>query len=155
MTSVREVFAELDTNVRSIVKFGDGSMVEIEGIGMILFVCKTGEHKTLSGVYLIPKLTTNIISLGQMDELGYEVVIKEGVMWVCDEHRRLMAKVPRSSNGLYVLSMQVSQPVSLVARGADSAWLCHARFGHLNFRALRCLAREELVRGLLEINQVE
>jgi hypothetical protein len=155
MTGVQEVFTELDTNVCGTVKFGDGSMVEIEGIGTIMFVCKTGEHKTLSGVYLIPKLTTNIISLGQMDELRYEVVIRDGVMWVCDEQRRLMAKVQRSSNRLYVLSMQVSQPISLMAKGADSAWLWHARFGHLNFRALRRLAREELVRGLPEVDQVE
>jgi hypothetical protein len=76
-----------------------------EGVGPILFICKIGEHKTLSGVYLIPKLTTNIISLGQMDGLGYQVVIRDGVMWVHDEHRRLMAKVQRSLNKLYVLSM--------------------------------------------------
>jgi hypothetical protein len=63
MTGVWEVFTELDTNVHGTMKFGDGSVVEIEGIDTILFVCKTSEHKMLSGVYLIPKLTTNIISL--------------------------------------------------------------------------------------------
>jgi hypothetical protein len=85
MTGVWEVFTELDTNVYNTVKFGVGSVVEIEGIGTIMFVCKTGEHKTLSSVYLIPKLTTNIISLGQMDVPRYEIVIRDGVMWVCDE----------------------------------------------------------------------
>jgi hypothetical protein len=64
MTDVWEVFAELNTNIYSTIRFSDGSVVEIEDINTILFVCKTGEHKTLSEVYLIPKLTTNIISLG-------------------------------------------------------------------------------------------
>jgi hypothetical protein len=73
---------------------------------------------------------------------------------VCDEHQRLMAKVQQSSNILYVLCMQASQPVSLVAKGAESAWLWHALFGHLNFRALRRLACEGLVRGLSKIDQV-
>jgi hypothetical protein len=50
--------------------------------------------------------------------------------------------------------MQASQPVSLVAKGAESAWLWHALFGHLNFRALRRLACEGLVRGLSKIDQV-
>jgi hypothetical protein len=85
MTSVREVFAELNTNICGTVRFGDGSMVEIEGISTIVFICKIGEHKTLFGVYLIPKVTTNIISLGQLYELRYEILIREGVVWVRDE----------------------------------------------------------------------
>jgi transposase InsO family protein len=155
MTGVREFFAELNTNICGTIRFGDRSVVEIEGIGTVMFIYKTGEHRSLSGVYLIPKLTTNIISLGQLDELGYEIHIKRGVMWVPDEQQVLLAKVQCSTNRSYVLCMQVTQPVNLVGKGADSAWLWHARFGHLNFRALHRLAREELVKGLLEIDHVD
>jgi hypothetical protein len=38
-------------------------------------------------------LATNIITLGQLDELGYEIQIKGGVMWVRDEQHVLLAKV--------------------------------------------------------------
>jgi hypothetical protein len=31
----------------------------------------------------------------------------------------------------------------------------HARFGHLNFQALRLLSQEEMVRGMPEIEHVE
>jgi hypothetical protein len=155
MTGVRGAFAEIDTNVRSTVRFGDGSVVKIEGIGSIVFVCRNGEHRVLAGVYLIPKLTTNIVSLGQLDELGYEVLIKSGMMWVRDESHRLLAKVQRSTNRLYVLTMVVTQPVNLMAKGADNAWLWHAWFDHLNFLALRRLAREDMVKGLPEVEQVE
>jgi hypothetical protein len=44
MTSARSAFAELDLGVRGSVRFGDGSTVSIEGRGMVLFKCKTGEH---------------------------------------------------------------------------------------------------------------
>jgi hypothetical protein len=37
--------------------------------------------------------------------------------------------------------MEVVQPVSLMENGIECAWLWHARFNHLNFRALRSLAR--------------
>jgi hypothetical protein len=50
-----------------------------------MFIYKNGEHMSLSGVYLIQKLNTNIINLCQLDELGYEIQIKGGVMWVRDE----------------------------------------------------------------------
>ena len=54
----------LDSKVCGNVRFGDGSVVEIEGCGTIVFICKNGEHRALTGVYYIPKLKANIISLG-------------------------------------------------------------------------------------------
>jgi hypothetical protein len=117
MTGVQEIFTELNSNVHGTVKFDDGSVVEIEGIGTILFVCKNGEHRLLARVYLIPKLTTNIISLGQLDEIVYDIGIREGVMKVRDENQKFLARVERSSNKLYVLQMEIAQPVSLVAKG--------------------------------------
>jgi hypothetical protein len=64
MTGTCYVFTELDSGVTGTVKFGDGSVVGIQGKGTILFACKTGKHHRLDGVYYIPSLTTNIISLG-------------------------------------------------------------------------------------------
>jgi hypothetical protein len=44
MTGVHAAFAELNTNIHGTVRIGDGSMVEIVGIGTMLFICKSGEH---------------------------------------------------------------------------------------------------------------
>jgi hypothetical protein len=93
MAGVREVSVELDTNICRTIRFRDGSIVEIEGISTVMFIYNTGEHRSLSSIYLIWKLATNIITLGQLDELGYEIQIKGGVMWVCDEQLVLLAKV--------------------------------------------------------------
>jgi hypothetical protein len=82
MTGVHGAFVEIDTNVCGIVRFRDGSVVEIEGVESILFVYRNGEHGVLAEVYLIPKMTTNIVSLGQLVELGYEVLIKSSMMLV-------------------------------------------------------------------------
>jgi hypothetical protein len=83
-----------------------------------------------------------------LDGIGYEVLIKNGVMKVWDEHQKLLAKVERSQNRLYVLNMEIAQPVNLVVKGAEGAWLWHARFRHLNFRAPWTLTQHELVIGL-------
>jgi formylmethanofuran dehydrogenase subunit D len=64
MTSDRAAFAELNTSVTSSIKFGDGSTVDISGQGTVLFVCKSDEHRAITGVYYIPRLNTHIISLG-------------------------------------------------------------------------------------------
>ncbi|WVZ90662.1 hypothetical protein U9M48_036944 [Paspalum notatum var. saurae] len=65
LTSRREFFTELDSNVRGSIKFGDASGVEIKGVGSILFTAESGEHRLLIGVYYIPVLRNSIISLGQ------------------------------------------------------------------------------------------
>jgi hypothetical protein len=38
---------------------------------------------------------------------------------------------------------------------SDVAWQWHARFGHLNFRALRALGKKEMVEGMPVIDHVE
>jgi ribosomal protein L15 len=154
MSGSRAAFAELDMNVVGSVRFGDSSTAKIEGCGTILFVCKTGEHKILSNVYYIPRLTTNIVSVGQLDETGHEVVIKDGVMKVWDPSGVLLAHAPRKGNRLFVLDIPVTQPVCLASCTEDEAWRWHARFGHLNFQALRTLARRGMVRGLPLLSHV-
>ena len=50
------------------MKFGDNSGVDIRCCGTVVFQCKAGEHKALTDVYYIPKLQSNIVSIGQLDE---------------------------------------------------------------------------------------
>jgi hypothetical protein len=116
-----EFFTELDSNVWGSVKFGDASGVEIKGIGSVIFVVESGEHRLLTGVYCIPALRNSIISLGQLDENSSSVEIKDGVMRIWDRHRRLFTKVTRGINRLYVLNVQVTQPLCLAARQDDEA----------------------------------
>jgi hypothetical protein len=121
MTGRREFFTELDSNVRGSVKFGDASSVEIKGVGSVIFTTESGEHRLLPRVYYIPTLRNSIISLGQLDENGSRVEIKDGVMRIWDLHRRLLAKVNRGTNRLYVLNVQVAQPLGLTAHRDDEA----------------------------------
>jgi hypothetical protein len=116
MTGRREFFTELDSSVRGSVKFGDTSGMEIKGVGSVIFTAEFGEHRLLTGVYYIPTLRNSIISLGQLDENGSRVEIKDGVMRIWDRHRRLITKVTRGSNRLYILNVQVAQPLCLTVR---------------------------------------
>jgi hypothetical protein len=152
MTRCRAAFSDLDRNIQGTVRFGDGSIVKIEGMGTILFCCKNGEHRAFVGVYFIPKLTTNIISIGHLDEAGFQTIVDGGIR-IRDVDHRFLAKVNRSPNQLYVLDVEITEPVCLLARGSEEAWLWHTRFGHLNFQALRKLARDDMVRRLPRWNR--
>jgi hypothetical protein len=55
-------------------------MVTIKGQDTILFRCKGSEHHMLAGIYFIPRLTTNIISLGQLDNNDHKVLIENNIL---------------------------------------------------------------------------
>ena len=126
MTGSKASFSELDDDVTGTVKFGDGSRVAIQGCGTIIFRCQNGEHRALTDVYYIPQLRSNIISIGQLNERGSEVLIKDGVLRIRNLEQSLLAKAKRSQNWLYLLNLKVEQPVCLVARHTKEPWLWHA-----------------------------
>jgi hypothetical protein len=100
MTGIKEAFTDVDTGVVGTVWFSDGSVVQIEGCGTILFTCMNGAHQTLHNAYYIPRLTANIVSCGQLDEGGF--------MRIRDERMQLLAKIRCCTGRLYVLDIVIA-----------------------------------------------
>ncbi|XP_073363708.1 uncharacterized protein [Aegilops tauschii subsp. strangulata] len=91
MTGDRHVFSSLDEIVHGSmrfgdgsVRFGDGSVVAIRGRGSVVFRCKGRDQRSLTGIFFIPSLQTNIVSVGQLDETGCIINIADGVMAVLE-----------------------------------------------------------------------
>jgi membrane protein required for beta-lactamase induction len=78
-------------------------------------------------------------------------------MWIREPYQRLLAKVKRTANWLYMLHIKLAQPscLALHGHGDEVAWCWHERFGDVNMAALQKLAWEELVQGSLEIGQLK
>jgi hypothetical protein len=150
-----DAFAELDTTVCGTVCFGDGSVVRIEGCGTVVLSSRAGEYRVFTGIYYIPKLKTSILSVGQLDELGYDIRVKSGLMRVWDTEGRWLARIPRAPNRLYVLYATPAQSVCYLARAQEEAWRWHARLGHLGFQALKKMASQQMVNGLPRIEQID
>jgi hypothetical protein len=106
-------------------------------------------------VYLIPHLTASIMSLGQLREDGHQILLFGECLKIWDAKGRLMAKVDRAANQLYVLELNIACLVWLTAQCNSEAWRWHARFGHLNFKGLRQLSKGDMVRGLPQIDHID
>ena len=154
MSGERRVFCELDTSVVGKVCFSDNSVIDICGLGIVLFKCKTDEHLILSQVYYIPKLKSNIISLGQLNESENKIVIEDSVMKIYDRARSFIIMVTKKSNKLYVAKLKLADQVCLMANISNNGWIWHARYGHLNFHSLKQLNDKRMVEGLAKITQV-
>ena len=85
MTGARSAFFELDSEIRETVKFGDGSVIEIERRDTILYVDKGGEHCKLTDVYFIPRLKANLVSLSQIDKADCYISIEHGLLKIYDD----------------------------------------------------------------------
>ncbi|CAA7409651.1 unnamed protein product [Spirodela intermedia] len=95
------------------------------------------------------------MAVGQLDEAGYHIDIEKGAMKIHEPGGRLLAKAMRGENRLYILHAKLVRQVCLEARAVEEAWKWHARLGHVNMTALQKMAREELVRGLPAVGQVD
>ena len=73
-------------------------------------------------------------------------------MTVLDRLQRLLAKVKRSSNRLYVLNIAPALPECFLVRSKEEDWLWHARYGHVNFHALKIMGKNGMVHGMPLIN---
>ena len=149
MTGDKEKFQELDETIAGKVRFGDGRSVEIKGKGSIIFSCKNGEQWTLEGVYYIPSLCSNMISLGQLTETGHKVIMDIDELEVfAKSPLQLIMKVRRSQNRLYKVKLHLAIPTCFLGKLEEPAWLWHARFGHVNFQSLKKIADKEMVMGV-------
>ncbi|KAD0338797.1 hypothetical protein E3N88_44430 [Mikania micrantha] len=147
MTGNRELFSVLDTSVGGEVRFGDNFCVEIEGRGSILLECKNGEQRLLTDILYIPYLKANVFSIGQAEEGGCEISIKDGVLAIFEQDGTLLMKTSRSPNRLYRISLKVGSPICLLSKAGDEAWLSHSRLGHVNFDTIKRLGTSSLVQG--------
>jgi hypothetical protein len=93
----------------------------------VLFAYKNSEHCTLTGVYYIPKLRSNMVSLGELDKAHCKTVIDDGVLTLHDPKRHLLCRVHRGAGCLYVLHIELSQLMSLVAKGNERSSIGLAR----------------------------
>ncbi|KAI3818795.1 hypothetical protein L1987_12613 [Smallanthus sonchifolius] len=101
--------------------------------------------------YFSTALRSNILSLGQLTEKGYDIHMHGNILKLYDDHKRLVIKIQRSVNRLYKISLKIAKPVCLAVHLDDEAWLWHARMGHANFTILESMARNELVVGMPRI----
>jgi len=142
------MFIELDESVGGDIVFGDATKIPVKGKGKILINLKNGKHEFISNVYYVSNVKNNILSLGQLLEKGYNILMKDYSLLIRDNHDKIIAKVQMTKNRMFLLNIQTDVAKCLKSCLKDPNWIWHLRFGHLNFDGLRLLARKNMVKGL-------
>jgi len=89
--------------------FGDASKVAVKDQGTIWYLQKNNRVGEIRDVYYVPDLKSNILSMGQLMEKGYSVMIKDRVLYLKDKSDRLIARVEMKKNKTYKLDLKIVQ----------------------------------------------
>ncbi|GKV36956.1 hypothetical protein SLEP1_g45038 [Rubroshorea leprosula] len=92
MCGDKSTFSDLDESCQDKVKFGDNSTIAVKGRGKVTIHAKDNSIQTISNVLYVPDLKLNLLSLGQLQEKRYEILIKDGVCQIRDSKLGLIAK---------------------------------------------------------------
>ena len=149
MVATRELFSSMHLNVGLAVRMGDDSEIQTKGIGRIDL-----EHGYFSDVLYVPELAENLLSFYQMTHTGEA----KRVTFTLD-----MVEIAKISSGQVIaigyvdhhermykfwnfLPTSNDQDILSHDKGISKLW--HDRFGHMNYKYLQALHRDEMVEGL-------
>jgi hypothetical protein len=142
----------LDETYKDTVKLGNNSCISVMGKGNIKFHMKDKTMQIISSVFYIPELKSNLISMGQLQEKGYTIIIQAGYYKIHHLEKGLIVEARMTSNRMFPLYMQDNVQTCFSTKVHDSTWLWHFRYGHLNFNGLKILQEKNMVIGLPKIH---
>ncbi|XP_019465426.1 PREDICTED: uncharacterized protein LOC109363629 [Lupinus angustifolius] len=145
MTHKREWLTILDESTKRKVKFVDHNAVSVEGIGKVMMQRKNGKKVCIFNVFYVPKMRSNLISLGKLLEKGYTMEMKDDMLKVFDKNKLNILKAPLSANRTFKIGIQITDQKCLQSTIENNTWLCHKRYGHLNFMSLDLLEKGGIV----------
>ena len=154
MKGQRNRFDHIDESVKKPMRLGDDKTVQVEGQGNIVIEAKSSNKTMMDGVYYIPGLAHNLLSVGQMMENGYSVLFEDSM---CIIRRKLsnmlVAEIPMTKNRMFPFDVSYLNEFSLAANVSanDDSHLWHLRYGHLHFNGLKLLSQRKMAFGLPSI----
>ncbi|XP_019418591.1 PREDICTED: uncharacterized protein LOC109329380 [Lupinus angustifolius] len=97
--------------------------ISVEGIGKVMIKRRDGKSAYISNVLYVPKMKSNLLSLGQLLEKGYTMEMKDGMMKVFDKNKHNILKAPISANRTFKIDIQMSDQRCLQSTLEKDTWL--------------------------------
>ncbi|GJR92333.1 retrovirus-related pol polyprotein from transposon TNT 1-94 [Tanacetum coccineum] len=156
MTGDQSILVNIDTAGNSQVKKGNGAVVQVKGKGKIPVKTKT-DIKYINDVLLVPNITQNLLSVGQLVKHEYRVIFEGKCCNIYNKgrNRELMQKIIMGLNRSFLITFRYEEHTALKAITEDEALLWHRRLGYLNFQSLNLLHQKILVGGLPQIHEIK
>ncbi|UZJ55598.1 hypothetical protein CBS101457_004918 [Exobasidium rhododendri] len=125
---------------------GIGGTIKATECGTLCLQVTCNRWITLSNVRVCEGLPVNLISVQQLNSIGFNVDCGDNANVYDQVTRKTVFTAPRIANGLYQLQPVSGNPASAYSAATLTTW--HHRLCHLNTDYIRTLARDGTVEGL-------
>jgi len=149
MCGKKEFFSDLDEEFYESVKLGNNSTMTVKGKGNVRLQVN-GNFQIITGVFYVPDLKNNLLSIGQLQEKGLEILFHHDKCKIYHPERGLIIETRMSSNRMFILlaTCHPKESTCFNIITEDSTQLWHCRYGHLHYKGLKTLEQKEMVNGL-------
>ena len=145
------MFTSLDEEVdgKERITFGDNSKGKVKGLDKVAI---SNDH-SISNVLYVVSLSFNLLSVGQLCDLGFQCLFteKEVVVSKVDDNQLIFNGF--RYNNLYLVDF-TSEDANLktcLFTKTTLGWLWHRRLAHIGMSSLKKLMKNDLVRGLKDL----
>ena len=143
----RKDFFSSYTSVNSeVLKMGNAGEVKVFGVDTVCLKTNIGSTFVLQNVKHAPYIPTNLISVGQLDDDGYNNDLCNG-QWKLTKGLLISARGRKHSNLYMTQGSILGDSINLV-ESETSSELWHKRLSLMSERGITCLAKKNLVAGM-------
>ena len=143
MTGRMDRFASMSSmQDGGVVTIGDGNKCKVIGVGII----GKSPNTMLRNVNCVEGLTHNLLSVGQLCNIGYRIVFYNNEVNIVKDNVILFKGT--SLNNIYTINLSISSDLKCLVVSQEACWMWHRRLGHIHFDLITKLNRRQLVRGL-------
>ncbi|KAL4567103.1 hypothetical protein LXL04_022677 [Taraxacum kok-saghyz] len=147
MTGIKEWFIHIDETYQHKVRLRNDHKLEVKGRGDIR-IGVNDMIQVITNVYYVPSLTSNLMSVGQLQEKALTFVIQGNVCRVFHPQKGLIISSNMTKNRMFPVYVSTQQLECLQVSRDSSTQLWHKRFGHVNHKAIRTMLYKGMVIGL-------
>ena len=124
------MFKYLNKSYLSKVRIGNGDFVEVEGKGSIQ-VETLSSTKILNNVLYVPKLSQNLVSVGQLLESDYSLLFNRGVCEIKVKHGVLLLSTKMVNRSFCIDWKNLCLSANTCEESNSVLW--HKRMGHVKY----------------------
>ena len=151
MTGNSRMFTSLEEDVdnQDKITFGDNSKGKVQGLGKVAI---SNDH-SISNVLLVASLSFNLLSVGQLCDLGFQCLFTPNEVVVSRMNDEQVIFKGFRHNNLYLVdftSNDANLQTCLFSK-SSLGWLWHRRLAHVGMSTLNKLMKKDMIRLIKDV----